>query len=75
MSRMPADLALTPIERPRCDRCQCRMVLALISLLPDRSEKRTFECPKCDAVETMTVTDPLKSAAVNRLTTNIRPPS
>jgi len=67
-------VALTSIERPHCGRCQARMRLARIAPLPDRSEQRTFECPKCEAVETRTVTDPLKSEAVARLTTNIRPP-
>ena len=75
MSRMPADLALTPIERPRCNRCLTRMMLARISPQPDGSEQRTFECPKCEAVETTTVADPLKSEAVERLTHNVRPPT
>ena len=69
------DVALSPIERPRCERCQSRMRLATISLLPDGSEKRTFECRKCDAIETLTVADPLKSVAIERLTANVRPPS
>jgi hypothetical protein len=50
------------------------MRLARISPLPDGSEQRTFECPKCDAVETRTIADPLKSEAVERLTANVRPP-
>jgi len=50
------------------------MTLARITPLPDGSEQRTFECPKCDLVETMTVADPLKSEAVERLTHNVRPP-
>lgn len=68
-------LILTPIERPRCVRCRTRMMLARISLMPGGSEMRTFECPKCDAVETKTVADPLKSEAVERLTHNVRPPT
>jgi hypothetical protein len=76
MFNTPADgpPPLTAIERPRCLRCRCRMMLARISPLPDGSEKRIFECPKCDAVETTTVPDPLRSEAVERLTANIRPP-
>jgi hypothetical protein len=65
---------LTSIERPRCGRCQGRMMLARISPLRDGSEQRTFECPKCDAMETMSVPDPLKSETVARLTANVRPP-
>jgi len=67
-------IPLTSIERPRCGRCQARMRLARISPLPDGSEQRTFECPKCEAVETKTVADPLKSEAIERLTANVRPP-
>jgi hypothetical protein len=50
------------------------MMLARITALPDGSELRTFECPKCDLAETMTVADPLKSEAVGRLASNVRPP-
>jgi hypothetical protein len=69
------EVSLTPIERPRCERCQTRMMLARIAPLPDGSEMRLFECPKCDAVETKTVADPLKSESVERLTHNVRPPT
>jgi DNA-directed RNA polymerase subunit RPC12/RpoP len=68
------DTTLTPIERPRCARCQTRMMLARITPLPDGSEQRTFECPKCNLKETTRVADPLKSRAVERLTANVRPP-
>lgn len=68
------DVMLTAIERPRCGRCHTRMALVRISPLPDGSEKRMFECEKCDFVETLTVADPLKSETVARLTTNVRPP-
>ena len=73
MSKIP-DVPLSSIERPRCHRCHTRMMLARITPLPDGSEQRTFECPKCDSTETMTVADPLKSEAIERLTTNVRPP-
>ena len=69
-----ADVLLTAIERPRCRKCLARMRLARIAPLPDGSEQRTFECPKCNAIETRTVADPLKSEAMERLTTNVRPP-
>ena len=69
-----ADVPLSSIERPRCGRCLARMNLVRLAPLPDGSEQRTFECPKCNAIETRTVEDPLKSQAVVRLTTNVRPP-
>jgi exosome complex RNA-binding protein Csl4 len=73
MSEHP-NIPLTSIERPRCGRCFARMNLARLAPLSDGSERRTFECPKCNAIETRTVEDPLKSEAVVRLTTNVRPP-
>jgi len=39
------------------------------------SEKRTFECPKCDFIQTKIVDDPLKSTALARLADVVRPPS
>jgi hypothetical protein len=36
-----------------------------IAPLPDGAEQQTFECPKCDLTETMTIADPLKSEAVD----------
>jgi hypothetical protein len=76
MRRISAtDVSLSSIERPRCGRCRCRMILAYIASLPNEAEKRTFECPKCALTETQTVDDPLRSEALNRLTANIRPPS
>jgi len=71
----PPDVLLSPIERPRCRRRQSRMMLARISPLPDGSEQRTFECPGCDLTKKMTVADPLKSEALGRLTTHVRPPA
>jgi hypothetical protein len=68
------DVMLTAIERPRCVRCQTRMRLATITALAEGSEKRIFECEKCNFIETRTISDPLKSAAVERLTHNVRPP-
>jgi transposase-like protein len=63
-----------PIERPYCPRCKTRMMLARISPEPDRQEKRTFECPKCDFAQTVTVADPLKSDATRWLSSELRPP-
>jgi hypothetical protein len=41
--------SLLPIERPRCPKCQGRMMLARIEPSPDGSDLRTFECPKVRA--------------------------
>jgi hypothetical protein len=51
------------------------MMLARIEPLGDGSEKRTFECPKCDLLETTIAGDPIKSEAMARLAAAIRPPT
>jgi hypothetical protein len=45
-----ADPSLIPIERPRCPKCQGRMMLARIEPGPAHSDLRTFECPKCQHI-------------------------
>jgi hypothetical protein len=56
-----SDPSLLPIERPRCPKCQGRMMLARIEPGPAHSDLRTFECPKCEHVQKMLVEDPMKS--------------
>jgi len=69
------DVRLTVIERPLCRRCHhTRMMLIGLTPLADGSQERTFECQRCNSIATRTVADPLKSAAIERLTSNIRPP-
>lgn len=70
-----SDLALSPIERPRCGKCDSRMMLVHIAPLQHGSERRMFECPKCHTTEITVVADPLQSEEVERLTTNVRPPA
>lgn len=53
--------SLLPIERPRCPKCQGRMMLARIEPGPAHSDLRTFECPKCEHVEKRLVEDPMGS--------------
>jgi hypothetical protein len=56
---------LLAIERPRCPKCQNRMMLAGIMPGPKGFDLRNFECDKCDHVLTVTVaTDPMKSEEV-----------
>jgi hypothetical protein len=68
-------MLLSPIERPRCVRCRTRMDLASSAPQPGGSEKRTFECPHCDFIETRIVADPFASDEVRRLADNVRPPA
>ena len=51
-------------ERPRCSRCQTRMMLERVSPGPIGFEHRLFECPRCDHVEINVIaSDPLESKA------------
>jgi hypothetical protein len=56
-----SDPSLLPIERPRCPKCQGRMMLARIEPGPAHSDMRTFECPKCKHVRRLLAEDPMKS--------------
>ena len=51
------------------------MMLAGIEPLAGRTDRRTFECPKCNFIETTIVGDPIKSEAIARLTAGVRPPT
>jgi hypothetical protein len=66
--------SLLPIERPRCPKCQGRMMLARIETAVGGSEARTFECPKCEHTEKVVVGDPLASANVGWMAGELRPP-
>jgi Zn finger protein HypA/HybF involved in hydrogenase expression len=67
---------LTAVERPRCSRCQTRMMLERVSQGPIGFEHRLFECPKCDQVEISVIaSDPFKSKAVGCLGGELRAPS
>ena len=58
------DPSLLPIERPRCPKCQGRMMLARIEPSSAAgSDLRTFECPECEYVYQMVVGDPMNSGS------------
>lgn len=66
---------LTAIERPRCFRCQTRMMLERVSPGPTGFEHRLFECPRCDHVEINVIeSDPFKSKVVGWLAGELRAP-
>jgi hypothetical protein len=44
------------IERPKCQRCGGKMMLASIEPHAPGVDLRTFECDKCDQAETALVT-------------------
>jgi hypothetical protein len=62
------DPELLPIHRPRCPKCQKRMISTAVSDGPDGFERRRFDCLKCTVTEMRTLaSDPLKSDALRWL--------
>jgi hypothetical protein len=51
------------------------MALAGTEARHDGSEKRSFECAKCNFIATKIADDPLRSGTVIRLSHSLRPPS
>jgi phage FluMu protein Com len=67
---------LSAIKRPRCPRCQTRMMLERYSSGPTGFEQRVLECPKCDHVEVkVTESDPFTSTAAGWIDAELRPPT
>ena len=67
--------SLSTIERPRCSRCQSRMMLERISPGPVGLEHRLFECPTCNNVEAkIFVSDPLNSQALGWMAGELKSP-
>src|SRR6266699_142393 len=64
--------SLLPIERPRCPKCQSRMMLARIEPSPDGSDLRTFECQKCEHVHKVLTRCSRPTLAVRQLGLNRR---
>jgi hypothetical protein len=59
---------LSPIQRPRCPKCQTRMRTAGVSDGPNGVENRAFECAKCGHTEIKVLaSDPLRSSVLGWL--------
>lgn len=72
---IPAMFALSPLEHPRCPRCDLRMPLVAMSLGPAGRDCRMFECPKCSLTETAIADDPMKSKKAGCwLQSELKPP-
>jgi hypothetical protein len=74
-SHYHSEPSLLPIERPRCPKCQGRMMLARIEPGPAHSDLRTFECPKCERVLRKMVEDPFKSADTGWMAGELKSPT
>lgn len=71
-----SDPELLPIQRPRCPKCQMRMVSTAVAVAVAGLEDRTFECRRCGHVETRRlIADPLASPkAVAWTESSLKPP-
>jgi len=74
-SHMRPEPSLIPIERPRCPKCNGRMMLAHIEPAPGGADLRTFECPKCEHVHSVLVDDPMKSEGAGWTNSQLKPPT
>jgi hypothetical protein len=69
------DPELLPIGRPRCPKCQMRMITAALVEGPEGFEHRTLECLKCGHSEQKVIAvDPLKSDTVGWVYSELKPP-
>jgi hypothetical protein len=66
--------SLAAVERPRCPKCDGRMMLAQIESRPAGFDLRTFECPKCEYSQKSLVDDPMNSAKAGWQYSELRPP-
>jgi hypothetical protein len=73
-SHIRSEPSLLPIDRPRCPKCQGRMMLALIEPGPTHRDLRTFECPKCNHVHQTLVEDPMNSVMARWQNSGLHPP-
>jgi len=69
------DPELLPMHRPRCAKCQTRMITVAVSDGPEGFERRTFKCLKCAHTnEQVLASDPLKSSAAGWIRSDLQPP-
>ena len=72
---LPTGPPLSAIERPRCQHCQTRTMLARIAPGPAGYELRTFECPECDRLQRiLLVSDPMSGDARGWLRGELKSP-
>ncbi|ABD87729.1 hypothetical protein RPC_2175 [Rhodopseudomonas palustris BisB18] len=68
------DAELLPMQRPRCPKCQVRMVSVAVAPEPNGAEERVFKCLKCNESRARRSEDPLRSGAVGWLAGELRKP-
>ena len=66
---------LLPIGRPRCAKCQTRMLIAAVKEGPEGFEHRSFECSRCGYSEQDVIaSDPMNTNALGWLNSGLHPP-
>ena len=66
--------SLIPLLRPRCPKCESRMMLA--SPGPEGFDLRTFECKRCDHGYTTTIArDPMNAVSDGWAASELKAPS
>ena len=65
-----------PVLRPRCPKCENRMVLASIPPGPRGFDLRTFECKRCDHSYTTAIArDPMNAVSAGWLASELKAPT
>lgn len=74
MFASPRLISFPLIQRRQCSRCRATMKLTHRSLRDDGSEKRMFECRRCQFIETEILDDPMNAEAFAWIKGELRPP-
>lgn len=70
-----SDPELSATGRPRCPKCQMRMLTAAMEEGPEGFEHRSFECAGCGHSEQNVIaSDPMNTNALGWLNSELHPP-
>jgi hypothetical protein len=73
---MRPESSLMPVLRPRCPKCESRMMLASITPGPEGFDLRTFECKRCDHSYTTAIArDPMNAVSAGWVASELRAPT
>ena len=67
---------LIPVVRPRCPKCDGRMMLANIAPGPKGFDLRSFQCKRCDQSYTTTIArDPMNVVSAGWVASELKAPT
>ena len=73
---MHPESSVISVLRPRCPKCESRMMLASITPGPEGFDRRTFECKRCDHSFTTTIArDPMNAVSAGWIASELKPPT